>query len=67
MLTEKGGWPRRGRVWTSLLTMLDILNVETILISISEEFKIYGAEERDVLKQYYYRDKRKKNLLLTNQ
>ena len=47
--------------------MLDILNVETILISINEEFKIYGAEERDVLKQYYYRDKRKKNLLLTNQ
>lgn len=47
--------------------MLDILNVETILISISEEFKIHGAEERDVLKQYYYRDKRKKNLLLTNQ
>ena len=47
--------------------MLDILNVETILISISEEFKIYAAEERDVFKQYYYRDKRKKNIWLTNQ
>ena len=47
--------------------MLDTFNVKTVLNSISEEFEIYGVEERDVFKKYYYKDKRKKNVLLTNQ